>query len=336
MEDDDHLMDRHSSYAHLARLLREAVEVFGQRTLFAKVKKFYHCVEKELMFRQTSGYFNMPTSTSVNYETVLNLGTKQGIVLQLKDNNDTHLNGGVRFFDMSWISDYSYEYEMLFISSLSALHIETIIQANLGHNYGYFVHSLNVIYHMMVGRRYKNVANDGNDEMYKKCAFQLIQHQLFKNSVNHDKKKYVKYSNLPKYIENLMDYFFLNTLNVVINYDQLCDKNHFKLFDSLFIHDGKYVKLDAMLILFPNVRKISMNSIKGKLQFDDHIFASILKTLSSRTINPYLQEIVFKDALRSSIDDSLGKYESKYLESRWIVTQQHATLLIKQSAFDVV
>ena len=97
MEDDEHLQDRHSSYAHLARLLREAVEVFGQRTLFAKVKKFFHCVEKELMFRQTCGYFNMPTSTSINYETVINLDFAKGIVLQFVDNNTTHLNGGLRF-----------------------------------------------------------------------------------------------------------------------------------------------------------------------------------------------------------------------------------------------
>ena len=223
---------------------------------------------------------------------------------------------------------------MLFISSLSALHIETIIQCNLGHNYGYFLHSLNIIYHIMLGRRWKNITNDGNDQIYKKCAFQLIQHQLFKNSINHEKKKYVKYNNLPKYIQNLMDYFFLNTLNVSINYDQLY--NHFILFDSLFVKDAKYIKLDAMLTLFPNVRKINFNSIKGKLQFDNHIFATMLKTLSSRAINPYLQEIVFKDALRSSIDDSMRKYESKFLQSRWILTQEYSTLKIKQSAFDVV
>lgn len=316
--------------------MREAVEVFGTRTLFSKTKKFYHCVDSELMFKQTSGYFNMPTSTSVNYETVINLQKKQGVILQLRDNNDTHINGGVRFFDMSWISDYSYEFEMLFISSLSPLHIETIIQSSLGHNYGYFIHSLNVIYSMMTGRRYKNVMNDGNDEIYKKCAFQLIQHQLFKNSVNHNKKQYVKYSNLPKYIENLMDYFFLNSLQVTIDYDQLNDKNQYKVLDSAFVQNQKYIKLDAILTLFPNVRTVNFHKIKGRLQFDDNFFASILKILSSRHINPYLQDIVLKDALRGSIDSSLGKYESKFIQSRWIITQEHSALMIKQSTFDVV
>ncbi len=66
----------------------------------------------------------MVISTSIYYETVINLNNKNGIILQLKDNNDTQI-----------ISDYSYEYECLFISSLSPIHIQTIIYANYGKIY---------------------------------------------------------------------------------------------------------------------------------------------------------------------------------------------------------
>lgn len=63
-ETDGALKRRHSAFAHQSRLLRELVEVFGNRMKYCSVSTFYHGISADLIFEGTSFKLSGPMSTT--------------------------------------------------------------------------------------------------------------------------------------------------------------------------------------------------------------------------------------------------------------------------------
>eukprot|EP01083_Nonionella_stella_P266269 900974_1 len=116
-ESDHQLRERHSQYANWARLLREAVECWGDSlgdTTQTRTS-FYHGISKKMIFDRFSQRFCCPTSTTLQYETAIMFANQgecdeDGIVIRIKNNGMAAL-----FFDCIRWSDFAGESEMLFL-----------------------------------------------------------------------------------------------------------------------------------------------------------------------------------------------------------------------------
>eukprot|EP01083_Nonionella_stella_P174865 607298_1 len=92
-ERDDEIKERHSHYANWAKLLREAVECWGD-ALWETIQTrsaFYHGISKKMIFDWFDQRFCCPTSTTLQYETAMMFanqgeGDEDGIVISIKNN----------------------------------------------------------------------------------------------------------------------------------------------------------------------------------------------------------------------------------------------------------
>eukprot|EP01084_Bolivina_argentea_P280745 480170_1 len=102
------LCKRHSNYAHLGRLLRECVGVYGLNALEVTEMRLYHGLTKILLFASINTCIKGPISTTTEYAVGLNFATSegnQGMILELCLNDESL----PKVFDCQHISDFPNE-----------------------------------------------------------------------------------------------------------------------------------------------------------------------------------------------------------------------------------
>eukprot|EP01084_Bolivina_argentea_P149206 260686_1 len=122
-EDDNILLQRHSQYAHWAKYLREALDLWGTNFFESKACKpvFYHGLSSKMLFGGYNQHFCSPTSTTLQYSTAVmfaNQGQGDGIVITLRNDGSATM-----FFNCIPWSDFAGESEMLFPGGLFAVEI---------------------------------------------------------------------------------------------------------------------------------------------------------------------------------------------------------------------
>eukprot|EP01084_Bolivina_argentea_P134893 237798_1 len=142
------IKQRHSNYYWWAKLLREAVECYGNEINTSTVKCFWHGISAPMVFKSTIATFNCPTSTTTEMEVASNFSTK-GIILQLTGFYKT--GSGGYYFNCNWLSSYSNEQERLFIGGYWPLQFENIINRLNGNDYSLYLHAFNILIAAMNG-----------------------------------------------------------------------------------------------------------------------------------------------------------------------------------------
>eukprot|EP01084_Bolivina_argentea_P304994 526826_1 len=142
------LKSRHSNFYHLSKYLNEAVHVFGKCMFNDKnnIHSFFHGISENHMFDSMSAFIYGPFSTTASFEVSVNFTNhNNGIVLEL---NPFKI---LRYFDCSWVSDFSNEREFLFISMNTPIRFINIINANLQIEYFIYTNAITIIDNMMNG-----------------------------------------------------------------------------------------------------------------------------------------------------------------------------------------
>jgi len=146
-ENDAELQKRHSVFAHLGRLLKEAVVEYGEAIdQKSRVRMFYHSYSLDSVSRSLIK-FGAPTSTSSSKVVLYNYGlSTHGTIMEL-DSGFLDLEQGDKpsYFDMAWLSDMSVEDEKLFIAQLNPLELSNIQNIRSNQNYQLFVIAFNII-----------------------------------------------------------------------------------------------------------------------------------------------------------------------------------------------
>merc|ERR1719464_834078 len=84
-ETDRSLKRRHSAFAHQARLLRELVECFGNNMDDCPVTRFYHGINRNMIFKSTDFKLCGPLSTTSDFCVAHGTFSKsEGIVVDIK------------------------------------------------------------------------------------------------------------------------------------------------------------------------------------------------------------------------------------------------------------
>eukprot|EP01084_Bolivina_argentea_P020585 38277_1 len=212
-ESDDDLIKRHSEFANWGSLLSDAVNNFGKEVSKHPIKTFYHGIDHEMTFESTIAFFYCPLSTSSAYQVASVFATRSdniGLIIELE-----HLDGShTCYFDCAWLSEFPYECEMLFAGGDFGLLIKNIVEPSSGENYKIFIEGLNIIQQMLRGEMYKY---DKKVPKYlRNCVVKLLNHQLSKFN-----DKYKKFNEIPHYIDNCLQCYCLNVIEISIDWRAL-------------------------------------------------------------------------------------------------------------------
>eukprot|EP01084_Bolivina_argentea_P159530 277826_1 len=194
-ESDDELKQRHSNYYWFGKLLREAVEVFGN-VLVDDGLALYHGIDHPLYFTKMIAKFYAPTSTSKNRDIAARFAGDGGMILEfgIYERNS--------FYFDCFISAYDREEEYLFIGGFVALKIKNILhfdaQSGDIHNYHQHLVCIQCFFAALssinIDQQLLSSLPDINDEF---CS--LIKNRISVNNVDFDHE-------LPTYIINLFDF----------------------------------------------------------------------------------------------------------------------------------
>ena len=103
---------RNSKYWWWSKILRETVELYGERAWKMEASAFYTGMGIVLSMPSFVIRLCSPTSTSIHLEVALKFSGESGIILQLNVKNMLYgTDSNVRAFDCSWISRFKEEDE---------------------------------------------------------------------------------------------------------------------------------------------------------------------------------------------------------------------------------
>ena len=266
-ESTESLIEQHSVYGNLGRLLFECVHIFGFRT--GPKDTFYHGINQCMLFLSTVACIKSPLSTSSSFNVALNFATRsigdilsenQGIILKLTGKSwDT-----MKYFDCSWLSSFPQEKELFFIGNDCPFYFASIIDVELSKDYSHYIQCCNIIRCLVNFTSFfdfRHQMNDWKNVSTKVCkdVALLIIHQIKKTTqyeLNMDDfTKYKKFElRLPKYIKSLFTFYAINVDKIVVNLDILYN-SPFKTF-LCCEENYKFIKLEIFLNVFINCQEI--------------------------------------------------------------------------------
>eukprot|EP01084_Bolivina_argentea_P239210 402078_1 len=161
------LKARNARYHHFSKALIEAVIAFGidgdgeYNDNFNMINKetgpFYCGLSSVIKVPQFVIYLNGPFSTSKDIEIAINFAKRNGMIIQLDNQNAGQCTKQTRFLDCSFISNYAEENERLFMWTEYPLKIESIRIIETAKNYQSFMHSFYVFDAMISGVSHKHI-----------------------------------------------------------------------------------------------------------------------------------------------------------------------------------
>eukprot|EP01083_Nonionella_stella_P308543 1089089_1 len=157
------VIQRHREFAIWSRLLREAVEIFGEcggyasqsqhgETMFPGRGPFYCGMSRVVVMQQFDIALFGPTSTSKCVEVATRFGGDDGIVIQLNNNGEND-NIWLKSFSCAWLSCHSAEEEWLFCGGKYKIKIENITIMSNHQTFGKFFDALFYFDCMVSGSR---------------------------------------------------------------------------------------------------------------------------------------------------------------------------------------
>eukprot|EP01083_Nonionella_stella_P168240 567423_1 len=143
-ETDEEVKVRNGYFFHFSRFLLETLHLFGtslDKREFGKC--VFHGVNRAMVFATMNQRVFCPFSTTSQISVALQFANR-GLVLTLQRSSDL---GNQKYFDCSYISDFTAESEKLFFGGL--LQIDDILHIKTKHSYRWYCRALNVLTSML-------------------------------------------------------------------------------------------------------------------------------------------------------------------------------------------
>ena len=290
------VIKRHCNFYHLARCIKEAIEVFGTEYLYGDNDKVYHGINQQMTFEATSAVIGSPLSTSIDEMVAIQFSNKNGLIVELIPNGDSI------YFECNWLSPYSQEQELLMGFGAYGGNIQfQNIKSGLGDDYIHYIPIIRMIESMANGRYFmyhpsdmlkltnrnrqwiENGQNVKQNKLRslslnnKKLFTILICHQLAKNGYieknkNLERSKYIHLydkvmDNAGEYIKSLFDNVCQSKSLLEINMNTMNHSVLKECCNTIIDGDGGYIGYSEWQWLFMN---------KNKTQIDLNIFPRII------------------------------------------------------------
>eukprot|EP01083_Nonionella_stella_P256196 878368_1 len=181
-ETDEEMKARNGHFFHFSKLLLEVLHLFGT-TLRAEEfgKSVFHGVNCVLVFATMNQHVHCPLSTTSQISVAIRFANK-GLVLTLERSTDLEHQ---KYFDCSYVSDFTAESEKLFFGGL--LQIANILQIETEYRYRWYCKALNVLTSMVSATPLNaNIASKKHKKWYL---------SMMRKGKEHDKH--------PKYLQSL-------------------------------------------------------------------------------------------------------------------------------------
>eukprot|EP01084_Bolivina_argentea_P299109 515564_1 len=258
------LIERHSNYHHFAKYLKESVLVFSQLYMNSNIKRFYHGINKEMVFKSMAEPIYGPLSTTCSWTVAVGFSCNTGLIVDMVPNPWS------KHFVCDWLSPFPYEQEVLFISMWGQMNFLNITHTQFGWNLEQYVLGLRLIdsattgYYTMYdhsdflkicaarnGKKWnRNVAElelKCINKSQKQLCLALLYHQLYKNGYKGDKSSRTrKFANLNIYVEQLLQQICSNKIQVTIEWKTM-NVNHLK---EVYEGDSGYIGYSFLRSLF--------------------------------------------------------------------------------------
>eukprot|EP01083_Nonionella_stella_P064811 169266_1 len=265
------LKQRNSEFANYSKLLREAIECFGQKMKNTQIKVFYHGVSRHLLNALVCRFCG-PCSTTPQLEVAALFSKQDGIILELEKYSDN-----LRYFNCALLSCYGNEDERLFIGGFHPLCIRSVRQIQNGRevNYYYFIRALSVFNQAIEGKRHlriETVRKKDYDIVHK-----LIKHQLASMSVIDVIEDEIYSNHFPDYINSCFNRLVQSKKKIQINLFWL--RRAYPGFQKEFIDDDcpNLVRFDVLCAIFYCCTKVTVHM--DQFDTDRNITVRCLKRL---------------------------------------------------------
>eukprot|EP01084_Bolivina_argentea_P166037 288358_1 len=233
-------------YGNWSRLLIETVNVFGDKINKSQIDIFYHGISCLLTFPSFLTVFNSPTSTTKQLCVATVFASETGAILELK-----HGRGyAMKYFSCGWLSSYSNEDELLFISpqhSSHQLRFHSIRSVENEQNYEYYIHALTILNYVIKGNKHLK-----DTDKITKFDKSIIKRFLSDN----DNKK----QKFPQYIKNVFKVFTRNTDIIVIKITYV-NQYYKSLIPILFDGDSMVADFYNICNTFRNCKKVTIKVV---------------------------------------------------------------------------
>lgn len=312
---------RHSAFHHMGKHIREAVEVYGVNAYQSNVNNFYHAITEQMVFQHCGVYINSILSCTSKLPVAIyycspylsessNIGTKDTVDLDLNtkfnENNETDINNldivddntlilnfnsgssfyyySAKYFDCSWLSDYSNEMECLFVGNDKPLYIKSILFPSLSYNYKRYIHAINIIKNMVRGLWFysinendlviKLLSNDKSIPEYIQKMFNQYKQSVIEIDINHEAmmSEVKDGTYCQKGYKFLCDMFYDKKVLKKKRKVAYNDEDQEDMKEESILNKVYYIKLDTYCEIFPNIRKVFIKNIELSERF--------MKTLS--------------------------------------------------------
>eukprot|EP01083_Nonionella_stella_P005185 15036_1 len=301
---DVQLNEKHRNYHHLAKLLRENVEVFGSNNIALKNVSLYHGVALDSQFSSLDICFNGPLSSTTSYEVAAGfaMGAKdgEGMVLEFTLNDDwvSQNNKTICLFQCAYVSDYPCENEIFFIGGLANFQFESI-QKTIGTRYTAYVLALIAISDFCNG--YIRWLKRLNRSVLQKLICRVLSYQ-FHRKYSHD--EYNGLGSIDSYTKGMIERHFdsihrislfgliyqqlamFKLLNKTVCSDKhplmlLVNKSMETKFREYFMDECGWLNLRVLVKVFPYLNEITLIDKKDTASFieNESIYDSVLELL---------------------------------------------------------
>eukprot|EP01084_Bolivina_argentea_P196604 337025_1 len=287
------IVSRHSCYYYFSRYLHESVGAFCNFTTCRNVFEFYHGINKQMIFDSMSCIMYQPFSTTSSYHVAISFSNPGGMILEVRP------SGATCYFNCSWLSDFSYENEMLFIGCKEPILIIDIINIVTGEQHKIYTKAIALLDAMTSGVYFQG--DDGTT--FAKCmryyqqnrkmltltqcgakplskilryiTIELVKHELYRNE---KQQKHIK-SKLPLYIDHLFHHICLAKKMIEIDWNLMDVKiqdncmstgaamlggyHGYSFIKHLFCekHDTGMINFDVIMKLYPNLQHIKLKNL---------------------------------------------------------------------------
>eukprot|EP01084_Bolivina_argentea_P260586 440106_1 len=295
----EEIKERHSNYYHLAKYIKESVEVFGTEYDDGVIKTMYHGIQNELVFDSMAAQVFSPLSTTYSWNVAIQFSSNTGLIVELVPGTS------LKYFSCEWLSPFSYEGELLFIGGLTSINFLNVTMCQIGWCFKKYIQSLRMIANMSHGNYFMNDPSDIHiiqekqsadlsvlklrnvSETIKQICLALIHHELNRNGYNMN--VFEKYADLHPYIDQLLhricvaaDFFRINWTAMHVNMLTKCDAISgngyigYLFMESLFCANSyEGINLDLCIALFPNLtylEVIGLSLIESEFLIDIYNF----------------------------------------------------------------
>eukprot|EP01084_Bolivina_argentea_P156386 272552_1 len=303
---------RHYIFANWARLLRETIEAYGQATIDAKSKTYFHGTSF-LLFDEFDAAFCGPTSCSPQIEVAMMFtNSNNGIILQFEDSGCW---GNVMFLNCSFLSAYGHEDERLFIGGYDPVRFHSIrLSTKTGwQNYHFYIKPLNQYHSIVKGNYYSSKIQKTDVKIIKK----LIAHLSC-----------IKLNTFPSYINSIFARFCEKITELKINFDGFPHDS--KYYNDFFISPTSNYLLSFSNIIdnkiFKNLKIITLYDDAKNIVIDEFYMESLLKELKIIKDTSTLQQIVIIAITKQYKHSDFLKWKQLFIERSWDLQQTKGKL----------